>query len=178
MVAEYSIRLCATINPRNEGGNSIRLTVDGACLCEMSYVWLDGSVVDAPIGISPLDHAQSVGRSALGQPAPLSQRLSAKLASVLLPGRDARYRAGPREAANRGHDCQIAYEPRYSQSFRNSYTGFWKAFGGTEVGGHAYLMPVTAGDRADREHPDPSIAAARSTGAGTGRTSPATWFTR
>jgi uncharacterized protein VirK/YbjX len=28
--AQYSIRLCATINPRNEGGNSIRLSVD-AC---------------------------------------------------------------------------------------------------------------------------------------------------
>jgi uncharacterized protein VirK/YbjX len=143
--AQYSIRLCATINPRNEGGNSIRLIVDGACLCEMSYVWLDGSVVDAPIGIFPLiTRNQSAGpgsdslrrfRSDFPQNSPPYFCLAAMHGIARAHGRQ--------QIAGIRHDCQIAYEPRYSRSFRNSYTSFWKAFGGTEVGGHAYLMPVT-----------------------------------
>jgi hypothetical protein len=40
-------------------------------------------------------------------------------------------------------EAQIAYDPRFAQSFRNSYSFFWQAFGAKEIDArNAYVMAV------------------------------------
>src|SRR5207244_2848763 len=45
------------------------------------------------------------------------------------------------------HDCQIAFERDKIASFSKSYSEFWRSFGGVEVNGQAYLMPVPMSTR-------------------------------
>ena len=141
---DYAIRLCRTTKPSNEGGNSIVLEADGVCLSEMSFIWLAGSVIGCEGDILPFitrnqsvhpqsDHLRRF-RADFPQNSPSYFCLAAMHGITQAHGK-------PHVAGIR-HDCQIAYEPCRSQSFRNSYTEFWKAFGGAEIGGHAYLMPV------------------------------------
>lgn len=130
--------------PRNEGGISVLLLAGDLCLCEMSFVWLDGSMLGTDAGILPfITRNQSIHhqsqtlarfRAAFPQNSPSYFCLAALHGIAAAHGR--------RRIAGIGHDCQIAYEDRYAQGFRNSYTEFWKAFGGVELGSHAFLMTV------------------------------------
>ena len=141
---DYSIRLRSTQDPRHEGGTSIVLQADDIRLSEMSFVWVDGTLLGAPAGILPLiTKNQSVKfdaaalhrfREAFPQNSP-SYFCFAAMHGIATAH-------GHRRIAGIKHDCQIAFDDRFAQSFRNSYTDFWKSFGGTESNGQAYLMPV------------------------------------
>src|SRR6184192_1657748 len=41
----YAIKLLATTNPPQEGGTGVMLCADDVCLTEMSFVWIDGSLL-------------------------------------------------------------------------------------------------------------------------------------
>ena len=116
----------------------------GVCLSEMSFVWMDGSVFGSGPGILPfITRNQSIHhtstelsrfREAFPQNSPAYFCLAAMHGIALAHGRQ--------QIAGIRHDCQIAFDLQYQQGFLSSYTEFWKAFGGAELDGHAYLMPV------------------------------------
>jgi uncharacterized protein VirK/YbjX len=140
----YTIRLRAATPPRNEGGMSVLLEAGQVCLHETAYVWVEGESIGAGVEVLPLiTRNQSVRPRAdelirFRQDFPQNSPSYFCLAAMhgIAMGHDHRFLAGLR------HDWQIAFDERLSESFRNSYTEFWKKFGGREIAGHAYLMPV------------------------------------
>ncbi|MBI3768258.1 MAG: DUF535 family protein [Deltaproteobacteria bacterium] len=60
-------------------------------------------------------------------------------------------------------DAQIAYDTRYADSFRNSYSAFWRVFGAEEIDQQAYQMsiPLQLNPLADVKHRARAVARRR-----------------
>ncbi len=140
----YTLKLRATTDLRHEGGISVVLCADDVVLNEMSYAWVHAGLLGLGKGTVPfITRNQGVHRSApelalfreaFPQNSP-SYFCLAALHGVALANRATRF------AAIR-HDCQVAFEERYVNSFRNSYCEFWRSFGAIERSRIAHEMPV------------------------------------
>lgn len=139
---DYAIRLRSS-DQRQEGANGVFLHAGEVCLSEMSFTWIDGAVFGTEGCIPFITKNQSVPsshreldrfRDAFPHNSPAYFCFSA-IQGIAMAN-------GVTQIAGIRHDCQIAYEDAWADSFRNAYTGLWKSFSGVEVDGHAYLMPV------------------------------------
>lgn len=139
----YTITLCATEDYRHEGDLSVLCFVNERRVCRVSFSYVDGSL----FGAQP-EHTMFVTRSQTDRNPELERfRDSFKqnsppyfcLASVfgiaMANGMTAIFLVK--------EEAQIAYQERYAESFRNSYSALWEAFGAHEmVDRCAYMMSI------------------------------------
>ncbi|CAN5182606.1 hypothetical protein BH11PSE9_BH11PSE9_02940 [soil metagenome] len=140
----YALKLRATTDLRHEGGISVVLCAGNVVLNEMSYAWMPAGLLGMGRGTVPfITRNQGVHRSApelaLFRGA-FPQNSPSYFCLAALHGIAQANRA-TRIAAIR-HDCQVAFEERYANSFRNSYCEFWRSFGAIERSRIAHEMPV------------------------------------
>ena len=141
---EYAIKLLASTKHRHEGAVSVVLFSDQVLLCEMSFAWVEGSNLGLKRGLLPfITRNQSIS--------PGAAELATFRASF--PNNSPRYLClaalqaiatvhGVERIAAVKHDRQISYTRQQSISFENSYTNLWRELGATEVGKHAFSLPV------------------------------------
>jgi uncharacterized protein VirK/YbjX len=139
----YTITLCATEDRRHEGDLSVLCFVNDTRVCRVSFSYVDGSL----FGLQP-ERTMFVTRNQTERnPALQRFRDSFKqnsppyfcLASVC----GIAMANGMRAIFMVKDDAQIAYDERYAEGFRNSYSALWKAFGAREIDDrHAYTMSI------------------------------------
>jgi len=139
----YTITLRATEDRRYEGDLSVLCFVDDTRVCRVSFSYVDGSL----FGLQP-ERTMFVTRNQTERnPALQRFRDSFKqnsppyfcLASVC----GIAMANGMRAIFMVKDHAQIAYDERYAEGFRNSYSALWKAFGAQEIDDrHAYTMSI------------------------------------
>jgi uncharacterized protein VirK/YbjX len=139
----YTITLRATEDKRYEGDLSVLCFVNDTRVCRVSFSYVNGGL----FGLHP-ERTMFVTRNQTERnPALQRFRDSFKqnsppyfcLASVC----GIAMANGMREIFMVKDDAQIAYDERYAEGFRNSYSALWKAFGAQEIGDrHAYTMSI------------------------------------
>jgi len=139
----YTIALRATEDYRYEGDLSVLCFVNETRVCRVSFSYVDGSL----FGLRS-ERTMFVTRNQTDRNPELQRfRDSFKqnsppyfcLASVC----GIAMANGMRDIFLVKDDAQIAYQERYAEGFRNSYSAFWEAFGAQEVDdGHAYKMSI------------------------------------
>lgn len=140
----YEIRLRESKMDRQEGGTSIVMLIDGICLNEFSYAWVNAASINAGTGVIPfITRNQSIRykaselhlfRSHFPQQSPHYFCLAAMQGIAIAHGFS--------KLAAIKCESQIAYTLQYANSFRNSYNDLWESFGGQDAGNEAYLMNV------------------------------------
>jgi uncharacterized protein VirK/YbjX len=139
----YTIALRATEDYRYEGDLSVLCFVNETRVCRVSFSYVDGSL----FGLRS-ERTMFVTRNQTDRNPELQRfRDSFKqnsppyfcLASVC----GIAMANGMRDIFLVKEDAQIAYQERYAEGFRNSYSAFWEAFGAQEIDdGHAYKMSI------------------------------------
>ena len=139
----YTITLCATEDNRYEGDLSVLCFVNETRVCRVSFSYVNGSL----FGLQS-EYTMFVTRSQTDRNPELQRfRDSFKqnsaayfcLASVC----GIAMANGMRAISMVKDEAQIAYEERYAQGFRNSYSALWEAFGAQEmVDRRAYKMSI------------------------------------
>ena len=139
----YTITLCATEDNRYEGDLSVLCFVNETRVCRVSFSYVNGSL----FGLQS-EYTMFVTRSQTDRNPELERfRDSFKqnspayfcLASVC----GIAMANGMRAISMVKDEAQIAYEERYAQGFRNSYSALWEAFGAQEmVDRRAYKMSI------------------------------------
>ena len=142
----YSIRLCSSVSLRHEGPVSVVLLADEAPLHETSFAWVEGRILggENPTGtelfvtrnqsVPPDSAALAQFRSDFRQNSP-SYFCLAAIHGIALSHQVSRI-VGIR------HDLQIAFDPKFTSGFKNSYCDFWLQFGGVALGRRGSAMPV------------------------------------
>ncbi len=141
--ARYELTLCATEDFRYEGDLSVLCFVNGTRVCRVSFSYVNGSLFS-----QPPEHTMFVTRSQTDRNPELQRfRDCFKqnsppyfcLASVF----GIAMANGMRSIFLVKDEAQIAYQERYAEGFKNSYSVLWKAFGAEEmVDRSAYRMSV------------------------------------
>jgi len=139
----YSIRLCATEDNRYEGDLSVLCFVNETRICRVSFSYVSGSL----FGLQP-GHTMFVTRSQTDRNPELEcfrnsfkQNSPPYFCVAAVCG--IAMANGMRAVVMIKDEAQIAYEARYAEGFKNSYSGLWEAFGAQEiVGGPAYVMSI------------------------------------
>jgi uncharacterized protein len=118
------------------------MLVDGICLTELSYAWVNASLINAGTGVIPfITRNQSIHheasalhlfRSHFPQQSPHYFCLAAMQGITIAHGYS--------KLAAIKHDRQIAYALQYTNSFRKSYNDLWQSFGAQDAGNEAYVM--------------------------------------
>jgi uncharacterized protein VirK/YbjX len=149
----FLISLRESTRYRHEGGVSVLLSVNTKVVCEMSFAWVDAAIFGADCGVCAfITRNQSTKPDSpelvrFRQAFPHNSPQYCCLAAV----HGISWANGKSHLFAIRHECQIAFDSRYAESFRNSYCEVWKSFGGVGVGSQAYLMsvPMTATPLAD-----------------------------
>jgi uncharacterized protein VirK/YbjX len=139
----YAITLRATEDLRYEGDLSVLCSVNETRVCRLSFSYVNGSL----FGLQP-DRTMFVTRNQTDRNPELQRfRDTFKqnsppyfcLASVC----GIAMANGMRTIFMVKDDAQIAYDARYAEGFRNSYSGLWEAFGAQEIDDRgAYTMSI------------------------------------
>ena len=139
----YSLILQATDDYRFEGDLSILCLVDGARVCRISFTYVRGAL----FGLDS-DVTMFVTRNQLDR-RPELQRFRQDFKQNSPPYFCLAALSGIAMAHGISSICmiketaQVAYDRRYAESFKNSYSAFWKTFGAEEIAGrHAYKMSL------------------------------------
>lgn len=129
----YTLRLCATEDCRHEGDLSVLCFVNETRVCRVSFSYVNGSL----FGPQP-EHTMFVTRSQTDRNPELQRFRDCYkqnsppyfcLASVF----GIAMANGMRAIFLVKDEAQIAYQERYAEGFRNSYSALWEAFGAEEV---------------------------------------------
>jgi uncharacterized protein VirK/YbjX len=139
----YTIALRATEDNRYEGDLSVLCFANETRVCRVSFSYVDGSV----FGFRP-ERTMFVTRNQTDRNPELQRfRDSFKQNSppyfCLASACGIAMANGMRAIFLVKDDAQIAYEERYAEGFRNSYSALWEAFGAQEIDdGRAYTMSI------------------------------------
>lgn len=139
----YTLTLCATEDCRHEGDLSVLCFVNETRVCRVSFSYVNGSL----FGPQP-EHTMFVTRSqtdrnpelqrfrdCFKQNSPPYFCLAAVIGIAMANGMRAIFLVKD--------EAQIAYQERYAEGFRNSYSALWEAFGAQEmVDRSAFKMAV------------------------------------
>ena len=139
----YTITLRATEDYRYEGDLSVLCFVNDTRVCRVSFSYVDGSL----FGLQP-ERTMFVTRNqtdrnpelqcfrdSFNQNSPHYFCLASVCGIAMANGMRAIFMVKD--------DAQIAYEERYAEGFRNSYSALWKAFGAQEIDDRrAFTMPI------------------------------------
>lgn len=143
---KYSMRLGSSVSLRHEGPVSVVLMADEVHLHETSFAWMDSRILggENPAGtelfvtrnqsVRPDSAELAQFRNDFPQNSP-SYFCLAAIHGIALSHRLSRI-IGIR------HDLQIAFDPKFTSGFRNSYCDFWLQFGGIALGQRGSAMPV------------------------------------
>jgi uncharacterized protein VirK/YbjX len=139
----YSIRLRATEDNRYEGDLSVLCFVNDARVCRVSFSYVDGSLFGLQRERTMFVTRNQTDRSAellrfrdcFKQNSPPYFCIASVCGIAMANGMRAIYLVKD--------EAQIAYQARYAEGFRNSYSAFWEAFGAQEIEArHAYRMSI------------------------------------
>jgi uncharacterized protein VirK/YbjX len=138
----YTLTLSATEDNRYEGDLSVFCFVDDTRVCRVSfsYVSTDHFGLD-PTPTMFITRNQTDRNAALQRFRDTFKQNSppyfclAAVCGIAMAN-------GMRSVFAVKDDAQIAYDTRYADSFRNSYSAFWKVFGAEEIDRHAYEMSI------------------------------------
>jgi hypothetical protein len=139
----YTICLRASESFRHEGDLSVICLVDDVRVCRICFSYVRGALfgVDAPATVfvtrnqSDRNAALARFRADFKQNSPPYFCLAAVFGIAMAHGL--------RNIFMVEDEAQIAYEPRHAQSFKNSYSDFWRAFGAKELEDYgAFTMTV------------------------------------
>ena len=139
----YTIILRATEDNRYEGDLSVLCFVNETRVCRISFSYVSGSL----FGLQP-EHTMFVTRSQTDRNPELERfRDSFKANSppyfCLAAVCGIAMANGMPTIVMVKDEAQIAYQERYAEGFRNSYSGLWKAFGAQEImDGSSYMMSI------------------------------------
>ena len=129
----YTLALCATEDCRYEGDLSVLCYVNGTRVCRVSFSYVNGNLFG-----SQAEHTMFVTRSqtdrnpelqhfraCFKQNSPPYFCLAAVFGIAMANGMRAIFLVKD--------EAQIAYQERYAEGFRNSYSALWTAFGADEM---------------------------------------------
>jgi uncharacterized protein VirK/YbjX len=139
----YSLSLRATEDFRNEGDLSIFCLVGDVRVCRLSFSYVQGTVfgIDAPMTLFVTRNQSDRNAELQRFRADFKQNSPPYFCVAAVSGIAMAH--GIRRICLIQEEAQIAYDPRFAQSFRNSYTAFWEVFGAKEICAHsAYIMAV------------------------------------
>lgn len=139
----YSLNLQATDDYRHEGDLSILCLVDDARICRLSFTYVRGALFGIDADITMFVTRNQTDRSAELQRfrQDFKQNSPPYFCMAALCGIAMAH--GIRTVCMIKDDAQIAYDARYAESFRNSYSAFWEVFGAEEIAArHAFKMSV------------------------------------
>jgi uncharacterized protein VirK/YbjX len=139
----YTITLRATEDSRREGDLSVLCFVNDTRVCCISFSYVKGSLFGLKAGRTMFVARSQTDRN------PELQRFRdtfkqnsppyfclASVCGIAMAN-------GMRAICMIKHDAQMAYADRYAESFRNSYSALWEAFGAQEINHrHAYTMSI------------------------------------
>jgi len=139
---QYTLRLSASNDYRHEGDLSVLLFVDDTNVCRMSFSYVNTAVFGRGCDIAMfITRHQTERNDALGrfrttfkQNSPQYFCLAALCGIAMVNGMRSLYAIK--------HDAQIAYEDRYADGFKNSYSNFWLKFGAEESDHQSYRLVI------------------------------------
>ena len=140
---DYEIRLRATEDTRHEGDLSVCCFVNGARVCRVSFSYVDAGTLGAAPGPTifvtrnQTDQVPGLAlfRDTFRQNSPPYFCIAA-ICGIAMAN-------GMRTILAIRSEAQIAYEPAYERSFRNSYSVLWHGLGARDIGcPHAYSLPI------------------------------------
>jgi uncharacterized protein VirK/YbjX len=139
----YTLSLRATEQYRHEGDLSILCLVDDEPVCRLSFSFVHGTLfgIDAPMTL--LVTRNQTNRNAALQRfrADFKQNSPPYFCVAAVCGIAMAH--GMRELCLIRDEAQVSYDPRFAQSFKNSYSGFWPSFGAKPLDSHAaFTMTV------------------------------------
>jgi uncharacterized protein VirK/YbjX len=141
--ASYSIYLCATEDYRYEGDLSVLCFVNDTRVCRVSFSYVDGSLFGLQPGRTMFVTRNQTDRNpelqrfrdSFKQNSPPYFCLASVCGIAMANGMRAIYMVKD--------DAQIAYQERYAEGFRNSYSALWEAFGAQQIDDRrAYWMSI------------------------------------
>jgi uncharacterized protein VirK/YbjX len=139
----YSINLRATEDNRYEGDLSVLCFANDTRVCRVSFSYVDGSLFGLPpertmfVTRNQTDRNPELQRfrDSFKQNSPPYFCLASVCGIAMANGMRAIFMVKD--------DAQIAYQKRYAQGFRNSYSALWEAFGAQEIDDRrAYWMSI------------------------------------
>ncbi len=141
--SRYALCLRATDDWRTEGDLSILCLVDDVTVCRLSFSYVHGALfgIDAPMTL--LVTRNQTNRNAALQRfrADFKQNSPPYFCVAAVCGIAMAH--GMREICLIRDEAQVGYDPRFAQSFKNSYSGFWPSFGAQPLDKHdAFSMTV------------------------------------
>ncbi len=138
----FVIRLIRSDDRRNEGELTVALTVDGVLLYRISYSYVSRSRGwgSAEVTILIARNQSKLGVAAEQFQECFPQNSPTYFCLAALCGVAAA--DGFTQITAVADDAQVVYEPRYAAGFANSYSGLWRTLGGSELGPHAFELPV------------------------------------
>jgi uncharacterized protein VirK/YbjX len=139
----HTITLRATEDNRYEGDLSVLCFVNGTRVCRISFSYVSGSL----FGLQP-EQTMFVTRSQTDRNPELERFRDAFKANsppyfCLAAVCGIAMANGMPAIVMVKDEAQIAYQERYAEGFRNSYSRLWKAFGAQEImEGSSYVMSI------------------------------------
>ena len=141
--ARYTLTLGATEDNRHEGDLSIFCLVNDSRVCRVSFSYVGGDLFGAEPAATMFVTRNQTDRNgdlqrfrdAFKQNSPPYFCLAAACGIAMANGMRAIYVIKD--------DAQIAYDERYAEGFRNSYSALWKALGAEDTANrHALKLPI------------------------------------
>jgi uncharacterized protein VirK/YbjX len=160
----YSIALRATEDTRREGDLSVLCFVNDTHICRVGFSYVNSSLFGLRPGRTMFVTRSQANRSpelrrfrdTFKQNSPSYFCLASVCGIAMANGMRAIFMVK--------HDAQIGYAERYAESFKNSYSALWEAFGAQEIDHrHAYTMslPLKLNPLSDVKHKSRAIARRR-----------------
>lgn len=139
----YTIALRATEDNRHEGDLSILCFVNETRVCRVSFSYVDSSLFGLRSECTMFVTRNQTDRNPALQRFRDSFKQNSPPYFCLASVWGIAMANGMRDIFLVKDDAQIAYQERYAEGFRNSYSAFWETFGAQEIdGGHAYAMSI------------------------------------
>jgi uncharacterized protein VirK/YbjX len=139
----YSLCLRGTEEYRHEGDLSIVCLVNDVPVCRLAFSYVRGDLFGIDERMTLLVSRNQTNRN------PALQRFRADFKQNSPPyfcvaaACGIAMAHGIREICLIGTQAQVGYDLRFAQSFENSYSAFWQAFGAKELDSHdAFTMTV------------------------------------
>lgn len=143
--ARFVMRLAQAPRIDPEGELTLSLVVNDTVLHRLSWTWVEGAVVGAPLPVIPfVTRNAGLWRDAGGtfeafervfpnnSPSFFCFAALQGVAQALGLDRVAAVRAS----------AHVAYEPAQDKAFDNAYDGFWRILGGAELDARSFLIPL------------------------------------
>jgi uncharacterized protein VirK/YbjX len=160
----FTVRLCATEDNRHEGDLSVLCLVNDARVCRLSFTYVNGAEFRLRPGSTMFVTRNQTDRGPDLQLFRDSFKHNSPTYFCLAAVCGIAMANGIRVICMIKDEAQIAYAEQYAESFRNSYSAFWEAFGAEEIGGLcAYRMAIPLGLSAlsDVKHKNRAVARRR-----------------